>query len=222
MRPRARPEARTSGEIARTSTINSLRVPPPYTGLALEDSTLRESHISLVFSGPKALGQAIAGPWMVRVRNLLLMLGVAALPSSALASPIAVTISPAVPGVEDELALETMLQWNTGGYAATGSTVHFTSGFQFEVEISVDSPPPGSLVSQAITSDTHVIDLGQLPAGTYSYTVSEYDFPGGTAPSTFAGSLSGGFTVVPEPSSFALALFGLSGLALGRHGKRAV
>ena len=94
-------------------------------------------------------------------------------------------------------------------------------GAATEVEISVDSPAPGSMVIQVITYDTDVIHLGQLPAGTYSYTVTELDFPGGSPPSTFAGSLSGMFSVVPEPSSFALALFGLSGLAIARRGKQA-
>ena len=184
-------------------TSRSARLP----GVRIEGSTL-----------PVLVDPAIATRRLARIRILLVTLLVAALPSGVFAGPMSVAILPATPGVSD--SLETTLLWATAGCSVMSATTTFTSAFELEINISVHSPAEGTGVATVITDELHLTHLGVLPAGEYSYTVFEFDFPGGSDPSVPAGSLSGTFTVVPEPSSFALALFGLSGLAIGRRGKK--
>ena len=136
---------------------------------------------------------------------------------SVFAAPMSVAVLPPSPSLTDSIDLETKLLWATAGFSVITSTLNFTSAFELEIEISVNSPAEGTVVAQVITDEFHVTHLGMLPAGEYSYTVFELDFPGGSDPSEAAGSLSGTFTVVPEPSSLALALFGLSGLMIGKR-----
>ena len=186
-------------------TSRSARLP----GVRIEGSTL-----------PVLVEPAIATRRLARIRILLVTLLVAALPSGVFAGPMSVAILPATPGVGDSIDIETTLLWSTAGFSVMSATTTFTSAFELEINISVHSPAEGTVVATVITDELHLTHLGVLPAGEYSYTVFEFDFPGGSDPSVPAGSLSGTFTVVPEPSSFALALFGLSGLAIGRRGKK--
>ena len=148
---------------------------------------------------------------------LLAALLAAALPCSVFAAPMSVTVLPPTPSLADSIDLETKLSWATAGFSVITSALTFTSAFELEIEISVNSPAEGTVVAQVITEEFHLTQLGLLPAGEYSYTVFELDFPGGSDPSEPAGSFSGSFTVVPEPSSLGLALFGLSGLVIGKR-----
>lgn len=188
-----------------TDTSNPARLP----GRRVEGSML-----------PALAHPAIASRRLTRIRILLAALLLAALPSGVFAGPMSVTILPATPGVGDSIDLETTLLWSTAGFSVMSATTTFTSAFELEINISVHSPEEGAVVATVITDELHLTHLGLLSAGEYSYTVFEFDFPGGSDPSEPAGSLSGTFTVVPEPSSLALALFGLSGLMIGRRGKK--
>jgi len=78
----------------------------------------------------------------------------------------------------------------------------------------VSSPAPGEYVTLGFTGEQHITNLGLLPAGSYSYTVNEISEQRGTGIQSLVGSLSGTFTVAPEPSSLALVVLCLSGLAL--------
>ena len=170
---------------------------------------------------PALVQRRVASRQLTRFHILLVTLLAAALPGSVFAAPMSVAVLPPNPSLADNIDLETKLSWATAGFSVMGSAVAFTSAFEFEIAISVNSPEEGTEVAQIITDELHLTNLGLLPAGEYSYTVFEFDFPGGSDPSVPAGSLAGTFTVVPEPSSLALALFGLSGLMIGRRGKKA-
>ena len=192
--------------IRSTQTSNSARLP----GCRIGEPML-----------PALVHRRIASRRLTRFQILLVTLLAAALPGSVFASPMSVTLLPPPPSLADSIDLETKLLWATAGFSVITSTLTFPSAFELEIKISVNSPAEGAVVAQVITDEFHVTHLGLLPAGEYSYTVFELDFPGGSDPSEPAGSISGRFTVVPEPSSLALALFGLSALAIGRCGKKA-
>ena len=166
---------------------------------------------------PALVHRRVASRRLTRFQILLMTLLAAALPGSVFAAPMSVAVLPPSPSLTDSIDLETKLLWATAGFSVITSSVTFTSAFELEIEISVNSPAEGTVVAQVITDEFHVTHLGMLPAGEYSYTVFELDFPGGSDPSEAAGSFSGTFTVVPEPSSLGLALFGLSGLVIGKR-----
>jgi hypothetical protein len=151
---------------------------------------------------------------MDRIRIFLVALIAIAVPTGAFATPASVNVFPSNPTVADSISLETTLSWGTSGYWVFDSMTISTGPFERVIQIFVDSPAPDEVVLTIVTSEEHIADLGLLPAGNYSYTVNEFDVQRGTGLQMFAGSLSGSFTVVPEPSSLVLVLLGLSGLAL--------
>jgi len=157
---------------------------------------------------------------MPRIRIFLLTLLIVALPSGAFATPTSVDISPPNPAVDDLVLFETTLTWSTGGFFVSSASPSFPSAFEILVDFFVSSPAPDEQVAQVITQDVQVGHLGLLPAGIYSYTVNEIDVQRGTGIVTQAGSLSGTFAVVPEPSTLPLTLLGLCGLAVGRSVER--
>jgi hypothetical protein len=157
---------------------------------------------------------------MSRIRIHLVTLLVVALPSWAFATPISVGVLPPNPSESDSISLQTTLTWGTSGYSVFDSLTISTGPFDLLIQIFVSSPAPDEIVLQVVTYEDLVSPLGLLPAGTYSYTVNEIDVQRGTGFQTLAGSLSGTFSVIPEPSSSVLVLLGLCGLAIGRSVKR--
>ncbi len=157
---------------------------------------------------------------MSRIRMFLLILLVVALPGGAFATASSVIVLPPNPAETDSIFLETRLSWGTSGYWVLDTSTTFLSPFEVFTSIFVSSPGPDDLVAAVITDEDHITPLGFLPAGIYSYTVKETDVQRETSIWSLGGSVSGTFTVVPEPSSFALVLLGVSGLAIRLPTKR--
>jgi len=153
---------------------------------------------------------------MSRIQVLLLALLFVSLPNWASGKPVSVEIMP--PHLEtDSIFLNTAMEWHTAGFNVIGSSVTFLSKFEPQVDITVSSPAPDEMVPMVLTGDVHGTDLGVLTAGTYYYTVNEIHLQRNTDSIFPAGSLSGSFTVAPEPSSLGFALLGLAGLTIRRR-----
>ena len=153
---------------------------------------------------------------MAAFRAILLVAAMVIPPLSVAAIPTNVDVDPPSPGIADSISLSTQLQWPTTGYSVTSSTTTFPSVFEVNVDVFVSSPAPGENVLFVITGAMRDTELGVLPPGTYSYTVSEIQTQRGTGFQSLAGSISGSFTVVPEPSPTFLLALGLAVMAMRR------
>jgi len=157
---------------------------------------------------------------MSRVHIFVACLLMMVCPSLVFASPILVEVLPSNPGETDTVLLDATLEWPTSGYSVFESSVTFVSDFEFEVDVIVLAPAPGSYNFQVITSEVSRIDLGLLPAGTYVYTINESQSPGHPwggpiGPYSSGGTLSGSFEVIPEPTT--LSMLALGGLMVLRR-----
>ncbi len=154
---------------------------------------------------------------MTAIRAIPLIVAMVIPPLSVAATPIGVDVDPPSPGTTDSISLSTHLRWNTSGYLVTGPSASFPSLFAVNLVIFVSSPAPGEIVLQVITEAMRDTELGVLPAGMYTYTVSEIQTQRGTGLTTLdPRNISGSFAVVPEPAPALQLALGLALLTLRR------
>ena len=131
--------------------------------------------------------------------------------------PLTITVLPDSPAATDGVIIRHDLTYFTGGYRVGGSDLTFIDPFHVVIDIFISGPNPGEPVTQSITFLDVESNLGALPAGDYQYTsriatIPRSQFPDPPSEDIFLqfppGTRVGQFTVVPEPASSALLLFG--------------
>ena len=155
---------------------------------------------------------------MSRMKILVATMMIVAAPSVVCAKLTGIEVLPPSPLETDSVVLNAELLWPSSGYMVLGSSVTFLSDFEPQIDIDVLVPDGGVL--HVLTSEVHSIDLGPLPAGTYSYTVNEIQTPPSGLPLEPYWdqlTLEGTFTVVPEPTT--MTVLALGGLAVLRRRK---
>ena len=134
----------------------------------------------------------------------------------ASAVPIGGVVAPEISFPTDSVTLQSTHQWITGGFTPTGVTLSWLDPTTVEIDVAVSTPGPDEVSPTVITGATVDSVLGQLSLGSYSYAIKETHTERSTGFVSSGGTLSGTFTVVPEPNTALLMGLGLTALARQR------
>ena len=123
---------------------------------------------------------------------------------SLAASITSVEVLPPLPTSIDSITLRVDLLYPSSGYGAGSVDIACLDSTDVHLDIFVSSPAPGEIVLPALVSQVVDAMLGLLPEAEYSYTVRLFEVPRDTFIPLFQEAESGGFTVVPEPTTLHL------------------
>lgn len=145
-------------------------------------------------------------------------------PCSSLAASISsIAVLPALPTSSDPITLRVELSYPTSGYSVGSFDTIFLDSTAVRLDVFVDSPAPDDIILPVLESETVDAPLGSLPEADYTYTVRLFEIPGGTSVPLLSEVASGGFSVVPEPTTIVLVgggLLLLPGLSRRRASRR--